>query len=41
VDWARVERVTSPAVQRLNAIEASLAARRISMFEAMVTRDAA
>ena len=41
VDWARVERVTSPAVQRLNAIEASLAARRISMFEAMATRDAA
>ena len=31
-----MERATSPAVQRLNAIEASLAARRIAMFESMM-----
>ena len=36
LDWASVERATSPAVQRLNAIEASLAARRIAMFESMM-----
>mmetsp|Transcript_34740 Transcript_34740/g.87120 ORF Transcript_34740/g.87120 Transcript_34740/m.87120 type:complete len:148 (-) Transcript_34740:183-626(-) len=32
LDWAAVERLTSPALMRLGAIEVSLATRRLSML---------